>query len=103
MTQIIERPDTAQETIDAPGLESLLAFLDELLEFNHPTTILPKGSRNKYATCPVANWLVDCGIPSPVVGFLAAYCFGNYSTALPQNVKDFVMAFDLGNYPELEA
>ena len=63
-----------------------------------------KGAQMSALQCPIAKYLQRTGFPEALVSPDIAYVSHDESgpkAPLPDSVKDFVHAFDRGDYPEL--
>ena len=64
-----------------------------------------KGERNKCSSCPIAQYLVKNGVEIGVVGVgvrVTRYWFPISEYPQLQGIRDFILAFDRGEFPQLE-
>lgn len=81
--------------------DAALAFANEVRERYGapPLSTLPRGVPDDSSSCPLANALRDCGDPVEVSGCSAD--INGYTIQYPEEVWEFVEAFDSGRYPDL--
>jgi hypothetical protein len=64
-----------------------------------------KGEAKMSRACPIAEYLKREGCPDPLVGAFSAFENAEDGTTfvrLPDHIRDFTRAFDMGLYPELK-